>query len=131
MNILGRSTAGLSPGFALKPGTVTPTSHILLLQERDRKGGEANELRVRDSQPTSSSSRVNVRAKGREELGDPTSGVRLRSGSTVFRVLGDFLSLLRSPLALSSENLHPSWTHFHPAFRVLSHRCQLAPPLQV
>lgn len=91
-------------------------------------------MRARDSQPTSSSSRVNVRAKGREELGDPTSGVKLRSGSTVVRVLGDFVSLLRSPPALF-EAAAPriftlSWMHFHPSLCVLPRRCQLAPPLQ-
>lgn len=64
MNILGRSTAGLSPGFILKPSPLSPISHILLLQEEDRKGREANELRARNPQATSSSSRVNVRAKG-------------------------------------------------------------------
>lgn len=62
MNILGRSTAGLSPGFILKPSPLSPISHILLLQEEDRKA--ANELRARNPQATSSSSRVNVRAKG-------------------------------------------------------------------
>lgn len=61
--------------------------------------------------------------RGREERGDPTSGVRLRSSSTVFRVLGDSVSLLRSPPALSAPAAPRIFTLPGRTFTLLAASC--------